>query len=722
MSLLKTNQSHWQVRLNVRAMMISCTAAVAVLSLSFVGGLAKAETGGPLKGTLVVVGGGSSEVELENIFRRFVELAGGDEANIVIVPTAASSGGEYDYEKHEQVSLARDTLGLKNVTVVHTHDRRTAETEEFVRPIRNADAVWFTGGLEWRLVDAYLGTLTEREFKTVLNRGGVIGGSSASIQGSLLVRGDEKDSSVLIGDHQHGFGFISNCAIDQEVIVGKRQNGLSKILADSEMRIDKEIDRKALLGIGIDADTAIVVNGSELEVIGKSNSRVLIYDPQSWKPDTLAHKKYQTLFKGAKYDLAGRKKIVEQSSPPSPKVARRTSGFYKEIFMSGGVRLSSRKRLFAAESLGLTYEYYAGKDGARQNEIIWGSEMDLNGSLLYPDGQPRFRMIYVNGGSATLHGKSLERPGRDALRQFYNNGGSYCGSCAGSFLSGRNTDSRQSRRLGYLHIFPFNTLNTGLKKERVGHFIPADSALLRYRSFGNDGYVADIYHNNGNWLSVVEGEHLKSTEILATYDTPDRKPHRGAAIWAHKASQSTGRVVNIGSHPEGISSGERLDLTEACFLYALEGNGKSQVKGRLQDSIVRKMTGSTTDAEPAFTKIGDRQYHFFTFDVSREEPQIQIEIKGEPGFDFHLYLKRNSVAMQSDASHAATGPGSAKVINAQLSSGRWFVGVECVTNVVAKLHESKEYFVYSGNTAILNGTAYEITMTAAAAPSREKQK
>jgi D-alanyl-D-alanine carboxypeptidase (penicillin-binding protein 5/6) len=411
------------------------------------------------------------------------------------------------------------------------------------------------------------------------------------------------------------------------------------------------------------------------------------------------------------------------SSPPPPKVARRASGFYKEIFMSGGVRLSSRKRLPAADSLKLAYEYYAGKDKVKQNQLFSGNEMDFNGVLLYPDGQPRFRMIYVNGGSATVHGKSLKQTGRDALRQFYKNGGSYCGSCAGSFLSGRNTDSKLVPRLGYLHIFPFNTLNTGMKKERVGHFIPADSPLLQYRNFGNDGYVADIYHNNGNWLSVTEGDHLKHTEILATYDTPGRKPHQGAAVWAYKRNEGTGRIINIGSHPEGITSGERLDLTEACFLYALDGTGQPQVKGRLKKGVVRKMTKSTSDEEPAFTKIGDRQCHHFTIDVGREEPQIHVKLEGEPGLGFHLYLNRDSFALPDNSTHAATGAGSTKVINAKLSPGRWFVSVECASTVVADLHESKEYFVYTGKTAVLNGAAYEISMTSApTSPRRTTQK
>ncbi|MFP6763403.1 MAG: serine hydrolase, partial [Planctomycetaceae bacterium] len=97
---------------------------------------------------------------------------------------------------------------------------------------------------------------------------------------------------------------------------------------------------------------------------------------------------------------------------PEPSIAgAHAEGFYKDIFMSSGVRLSSRKTLHAADSTQLTYEYYAGQHVTRQNQILVGTPDDTNGVLLHPDGQPRFRMIYVNGGGATAHGKSLTTDG-----------------------------------------------------------------------------------------------------------------------------------------------------------------------------------------------------------------------------------------------------------------------------------------------------------------------
>jgi len=319
-------------------------------------------------------------------------------------------------------------------------------------------------------------------------------------------------------------------------------------------------------------------------------------------------------------------------------------------------------------------------------------------------------MLYVNGGGATLHGKSLELSGRQGLRQFYRAGGSYCGSCAGSFLSGRNVDAREDRRLGYLHIFPYNTSNTGLKKERVGHVIPEKSPLTRYRDFGGDRYVADIYHNNGNWLSLKEGPHLADTEILATYDTPGKRPHEGAAIWAYKAKPQEGRIVNIGSHPEGITEGERLELTEACFLYALDGVGKPGIKGTLLAGETRVMDRQTSDEDPAHTRIGDRQYHHFRFEVPVNGTRTTVILEGEAGIDYSLFVRKEGPAFQGLSDYEDRSPGHSKTLRKSLPAGTWYVGVQCVSGIEAKKDESESHYVYSGDKRVLNGVAYTLRL------------
>lgn len=115
--------------------------------------------------------------------------------------------------------------------------------------------------------------------------------------------------------------------------------------------------------------------------------------------------------------------------------------FYKDVFLDAGVGLTSRKFLYAARYLNLSTEGISfsrsnasDEEIALQNDIIAGDESDTNGRLLYPDGQPRYRLLFVNGGKATTHGKSLNKEAINNMQQFINNGGCYVGTCAGAFL------------------------------------------------------------------------------------------------------------------------------------------------------------------------------------------------------------------------------------------------------------------------------------------------
>ena len=183
-------------------------------------------TTGPENGTLVIVGGGKLD---HVILERFIELAGGPDATIVVIPTA---GGGNNYNNNSGGAGNLRKYGATNVTVLHTNDKNIANSDEFVKPLLAAKAVWFGGGRQWRLVDAYKDTKTEKLFWEVLNRGGVIGGTSAgvTIQGSYLARGDTKNNQIMMGDHEAGFGFIKNVAIDQHLLARNRHFDMFDIL------------------------------------------------------------------------------------------------------------------------------------------------------------------------------------------------------------------------------------------------------------------------------------------------------------------------------------------------------------------------------------------------------------------------------------------------------------------------------------------------------------
>ena len=240
------------------------TVGFAVLMAVVFGDGAVAQQVGPKQGSLVIVGGGMRD---QAILETFLDLAGGPDAPIVVIPTA---GGNEDYDQDWRGLRQFRAAGATNLTVLHTNDRDEADTEEFVQPIREASGVWFGGGRQWRLADSYLNTETHEALWELLDRGGVIGGSSAgaTIQGSYLARGDTRTNTVMMGDHEAGLGFVKNVAIDQHLLRRNRHFDLLEITQA----------RPELLGIGIDENTAIVVKGDEFEVIGQSY--VVIYDHQ----------------------------------------------------------------------------------------------------------------------------------------------------------------------------------------------------------------------------------------------------------------------------------------------------------------------------------------------------------------------------------------------------------------------------------------------------------
>jgi cyanophycinase len=247
-----------------------------------------AQVHGPDKGSLVIVGGAMQDPA---IVQRFIELAGGGDAPIVIIPTAGEADDEY-HQYWSGLKQWRDN-GARNLTVLHTRDRKVANSEEFVKPIRAARGVFFAGGRQWRLADSYLDTLTHKELAALLNRGGVVGGSSAgaSILSSFMVRGDTKSNEKMIGDHVVGLGFLKNAAIDQHLLRRNRQFDMLEV-------IDKH---PSLLGIGIDEDTAIVVSGDQFDVIGKSY--VVIY---SNKPVAGANGRFYFMGAGDRFNMKDR--------------------------------------------------------------------------------------------------------------------------------------------------------------------------------------------------------------------------------------------------------------------------------------------------------------------------------------------------------------------------------------------------------------------------------
>jgi cyanophycinase len=216
---------------------------------------------GPARGTLIVVGGGSMGPE---IYKAFIDAAGGPDATIIDIPNAggADSVGP-------NTGQAWRTNGAKNVVVRFTRDRKIADTDSFTAVIRQAGGVWFEGGRQFHLVQDYGGTKTERAFLEVLERGGVVGGSSAgaSIIGDFMVRGAPSNDNMIMRypGYERGFGYLRNVGVDQHVVARSRLPDL----ADSIIARYPD-----MLAISVDEGTAWVIRGDTGRVIGRSKAFV----------------------------------------------------------------------------------------------------------------------------------------------------------------------------------------------------------------------------------------------------------------------------------------------------------------------------------------------------------------------------------------------------------------------------------------------------------------
>ena len=386
---------------------------------------------------------------------------------------------------------------------------------------------------------------------------------------------------------------------------------------------------------------------------------------------------------------------VSMSAFQLPNVPNRA--FYKDIFLDAGIGLNPRKSLAASgmlrmplECLSLSRNDPSDYEYDIQNEMLVGNSDDSNGRLLYPDGQPRYKLLFVNGGSSTTHGKSLDEQALINMRSFVQNGGSYLGACAGAFFASNGYDDKENYPY-YLSLIPFVMNHTGISNSSTGMFIEPQSPLLNYYNFGNDLYVEEVYHSKGGYPTTIP----EGVEVLARFDRPDHeKVHKKPCVMAYKTSGMSGRIVTTGSHPEYASDGEIRDLSASMILYAIDGLGYTSLKGFLQNGKIRQMYKSTEDNDPMFTKIGDKQCHHFAVYIPPNANNITLKVDSE------IKCADYSVS---------TGGASQQFSFKSLEEGIWYVSVQCLTTV--DIEQTDYGQSYIGRTDVLNGVPYQIQVT-----------
>ncbi|MCR4397588.1 MAG: cyanophycinase [Firmicutes bacterium] len=222
--------------------------------------------GRKVQGNLVIIGGAEDKREDKVILREVVRLAGGRNAKVAVVAVAAEDqehlGSEYE-------NIFRE-LGVAGVGVVHVNSRRDASLQANVAEIAGATGVFFTGGDQLRITSLMGGTELDRELHRAYERGVVIAGTSAgasAMTDTMIVEGDQEDAPRNLAIRMApGMGLLEEVVVDQHFAQRGRIGRLMLAVAQNPY----------ILGVGIDEDTAVVVDAqARFKVIGSGTVTVI---------------------------------------------------------------------------------------------------------------------------------------------------------------------------------------------------------------------------------------------------------------------------------------------------------------------------------------------------------------------------------------------------------------------------------------------------------------
>ena len=211
-------------------------------------------------GTLLIAGGGQLS---EMIRQRFIELAGGHAARIVIIPAEAT-----DDESRRQYRDAWAHFDVRCIDVLHANSRSEADNPEVSQLLESATGVWLGGGQQTWLSGSYGQTLVEIRLKQVLSRNGVIGGTSAgaAVMSRVMIAGGREKPTM-----GRGFDLIPDAVVDQHFLKRNRFSRLQHVLEQ----------HPELIGFGIDEGTALQygVEKGRFQVLGQSCVVAIVSDP-----------------------------------------------------------------------------------------------------------------------------------------------------------------------------------------------------------------------------------------------------------------------------------------------------------------------------------------------------------------------------------------------------------------------------------------------------------
>ena len=219
--------------------------SVCVLAVALAGADLTAEEPVAAQPQLILVGGG---VTPKAAYAALLAMAGKD-PKLVIIPNSP-----YSDEAIAREQKRWQGQGFADVQVLTCPDRESADLPHTIAPLQAASAVWIKGGFQQELSKVFVGTAVEQELYRLLERGGVIGGSSAgaAIQSRVAVCSE----GIITG-----FDLLPGVIVDQHFFKRDRTPRLTAAV----------VAHPDLIGLGIDESTALIVRGDQGTVVGKSS-------------------------------------------------------------------------------------------------------------------------------------------------------------------------------------------------------------------------------------------------------------------------------------------------------------------------------------------------------------------------------------------------------------------------------------------------------------------
>ena len=268
-------------------------------------------------GTVIIIGGAEDKIRDRVILNRFVTLAGGEGAVIVVLSTASSLGHEAG-ERYRQIF---GELGAGTVRPLHAMTRAQANDETFARTVRDATGIFLTGGNQLRLSSTIGGTRLAEAVLDRFRHGAVVAGTSAgasAMSSHMIAFG----ASGATPKHRMaaiaaGLGVLPGVIVDQHFQQRNRLGRLLSLIAQNP----------SLLGLGVDEDTAGIVGPDlVLEVVGRGSITVVdgsaaetdAWEVRGHRPVMLSGVVLHSLPSGYRFDLRRRHRVVQPNLKSLP--------------------------------------------------------------------------------------------------------------------------------------------------------------------------------------------------------------------------------------------------------------------------------------------------------------------------------------------------------------------------------------------------------------------